>query len=154
PQSVQGQVMVLNPKTDRRIRTPVWAWASLIVTLSSLIGMGQFVTAQDTSCAQRRDEAIDEITQKAAAVRLLAAMGSNTSVDTKVARLTGRLVARDQSEVQAAVTALVTVGASAVPAIIRRMDDRRDMPVRAIAFENRAPDAFEAVRWPAFAKVI
>jgi hypothetical protein len=35
-----------------------------------------------------------------------------------------------------------------------RIDDRRDVPVRVVAFENLFPDAFEAVRQPGFVKVI
>jgi len=83
--------------------------------------------------------------QRTAAARLLAAMETDTPIDTKVARLVDRQVIRDRDQVQAAVTALVMLGPPAVPAIIQRIDDRRNMTVHTATFENRSPDAFEAV---------
>jgi hypothetical protein len=44
------------------------------------------------------------------------------------------------------VTAPTILGQPAVPAIIRRLDDRREMAVQQIVFENRFAGAFEAVR--------
>jgi hypothetical protein len=132
----------------------VCAWTAAVVVSHALIGPVKLVSAQDAQPTKAQDEVRDGITEKAAAARLLAAMGPDTPVDTKVAQLIERLVLRDRAEVQAAVTALVLLGPPAVPAIIRRMDDRRDMPVRAVGFENRAVDAFEGVRWPGFVKVI
>jgi len=38
------------------------------------------------------------------------------------------------------------LGCKAVPAIIKNMDDRRPLPVRYIALENKSPQAFEAIR--------
>ena len=94
------------------------------------------------------------IVQKPAAARLLADMGPDTPIDTKVARLIDRLVLRDRDQVQAAATALIMLGQPAVPSIIRRIDDRRDMPVHALSFENRSPDAFEGVRHYGVEKVV
>lgn len=37
-------------------------------------------------------------------------------------------------------------GCAAVPAIIRRMDDRRVLPDPSISLRNKSPQAFEAVR--------
>jgi hypothetical protein len=81
-------------------------------------------------------------------------MGPDMPIDAKVARLTDRLVLRDRDQVQAAVTALDMLGQPAVPSIIRRIDDRRPMPVGAISFENRFPNAFEAVRHLGVARVV
>lgn len=41
---------------------------------------------------------------------------------------------------------LEALGCPAVPAIIRRMDDRRKLPDPEISLRNKSPDAFEAVR--------
>jgi hypothetical protein len=62
-----------------------------------------------------------------------------------VARLIDRLVINDRAQVQTAVTALVMLGESAVPAIVRRIDDRREMKWKAVSFENTSPDAFEGI---------
>jgi hypothetical protein len=94
------------------------------------------------------------IVQKPAAARLLAEMGPNTPIDTKVARLIDRLVLSDRDQVQAAATALILLGDSAVPSIIRRIDDRRDMPAHGLSFENRSPNAFEGVRHYGVEKVV
>jgi len=110
--------------------------------------------AQDKPSARPTDDPLDTITQKSAAARLLAAMGPSTSIDTKVARLIDRLAKGDHVEVQAAVTALVILGRPAVPAIVRRIDDRRDIKAQSVAFENRFPDAFEAVAQYGVAKVV
>jgi FMN phosphatase YigB (HAD superfamily) len=56
--------------------------------------------------------------------------------------------------VQVPVTALVLLGHPAVPEIIRQVDDRREMLVKVIVFENRHPEAFEAVAQLGVAKVI
>jgi len=92
------------------------------------------------------DVALDDLLQKPAAARLLAAIGPNTPIDMKVSRLIDRLVLRDRGQVQAAATALIMLGAPAVPSIILRMADRRDMPVGSVSFENRSPGAFESER--------
>jgi len=137
----------------RRIIT-VSAWTTSLIVAHTIIGPAQFAPAQNVPPAQTPDERRDDFTEKAAAARLLAAMGPNTPIDTKVARLIDRLVLRDRRQVQAAVTAMIMLGSPAVPAIIGRIDDRRDMPVRVVAIENRFPGAFEAVRQPGFVKVI
>lgn len=41
---------------------------------------------------------------------------------------------------------LEALGCMAVPSIIRRMDDRRKLPISRVSLENKSPDAFEAVR--------
>jgi hypothetical protein len=41
---------------------------------------------------------------------------------------------------------LEALGCQAVPAIIKNMDDRRPLPARYIAFRNKSPQAFEAIR--------
>ncbi len=95
---------------------------------------------------KNQDEGLDHLLQRTAAARLLAAMETDPPIDMKVARLVDRLVIRDRDQVQAAVTALVMLGPPAVPAlIIQRIDDRRNMKVHTATFENRFPDAFEAV---------
>jgi hypothetical protein len=100
-----------------------------------------------------QDPAAD-LVQKKAAQRLLADMGPNMPIDAKVARLIDRLALRDRQQVQAAVTALEMLGQPAVPSMIRRIDDRRPMPVGVIGFENRSPDAFEGVRHIGVARVV
>jgi hypothetical protein len=85
-------------------------------------------------------------TPESAAARLLAEIGEKTPIDTKVGRLVDELVLSDRNRVQMAVTALTMLGQAAVPSIVGRIDDRRSMPVRVVVFENRSPNAFEAVR--------
>jgi hypothetical protein len=125
--------------------------AASLILVSALVAPALLATAQAVPAP---DEGIGAITQRKAAARLLAEMGPNMPIDTKVARLIDRLVLRDRDQVQAAATALTLLGQSAVPAIIRRMDDWRDMMVGAISFENRAVDAFEGVRYLAVGKVV
>ena len=48
----------------------------------------------------------------------------------------------------------MVLGHPAVPEIIRRVDDRGEMLVKVIGFENRPPEAFEAVAQLGVAKVI
>ena len=100
------------------------------------------------------DEELDRIFQRSAAARLLAEMGPNTPVDTKVSRLIERLVLPAPEQVQAAVAGLAMLGPQAVPAMIRRLDDRRDMKVHHVMFENRGPQAFEGIAHYGPAKVI
>jgi hypothetical protein len=101
--------------------------------------------AQGTGAAPSRDEVINTFTQGRAAAQLLAAMEPDLPVETKVRLLIDRLVLPDRKQVQCAVTALVLLGPRAVPEMVRRIDDRRKMVVRVIAFRNHSPDAFEAV---------
>jgi TonB family protein len=49
---------------------------------------------------------------------------------------------------------LESMGCAAVPAIIRRMDDRRNLPEPRISLVNKAPDAFEARRFYGPEKVV
>ena len=73
--------------------------------------------------------------------------GSADPVDDRVALLINRaLGARSQKAQQAAFNEIEKLGCAAVPAIIKRMDDRRPLPVRYIALENKSPQAFEAIR--------
>jgi hypothetical protein len=153
-QFTKGQGMALQSSKVRRRMIALSACTASLIVAHPIIGPAQFAPAQNVPPIETPGELLDAVTKKKAAARLLAAMGSNTPVDTKVARLLDRLVVRDREEVQTAVTALVMLGSSAVPAIIRRIDDRREMPVRNIGFENRSPNSFEAVRWPGFVKVI
>jgi hypothetical protein len=125
--------------------------AATLILIFSLVAPAPFAAAQAVPAP---DDPVGAITQRTAAARLLAEMGPNTPIDAKVARLIDRLVLRDRDQVQAAVTALTMLGQPAVPAIIRWMDDRRDMPARAISFENRAVDAFEGVRHLGVGKVV
>ncbi|WP_210420259.1 hypothetical protein [Aquisphaera giovannonii] len=98
------------------------------------------------------EDGIDQLLQKSAAARLLAEMGPGTPIDAKVARLIDRLSLRDRVHTQAAATALIMLGRPAVPSIVRRMDDRRDVGI--LSFENRSPDAFEGVRHMGLPKVV
>lgn len=41
---------------------------------------------------------------------------------------------------------LEALGCAAVPAIVKRMDDRRNLPDPSISLENKSPDAFEGLR--------
>ena len=42
---------------------------------------------------------------------------------------------------------LEVLGCPAVPAIIRQMDDRRNLPERRISLRNKSPQAFEGMRY-------
>lgn len=123
-----------------------------------ITALGLLLLLASNACAQQPPSAppdpLEMILKKKAAARLLADMGPNMSIDGKVARLIGRLVLRDHDQVQATVTALEMLGQPAVPSMIRRIDDRRPMPVGTISFENRSPDAFEGVRHLGVARVI
>lgn len=91
------------------------------------------------------EELLEPAVYKAAAKRLLTELRPEKSVDAKVARLIDRLVLEDRAQVQTAATALLLLGRPAVPAIIRRIDDRRRMPVGYLSFENTSPRAFEGL---------
>lgn len=65
-------------------------------------------------------------------------------IDTRVAALIEKTVHRD-TEAQA-FQDLESLGCAAVPSIIRRMDDRRKLPVHYIALKNTAAGSFEAFR--------
>jgi hypothetical protein len=130
------------------------AWIALFTLAQPSAGLAQVSRVQDDSRDSAPAEMLDPFTQRKAAGRLLAEMGPNATIDTKVSRLIDRLVLRDHDQVQAAVTALTMLGQPAVPAIIRRIDDRRNMLVQHIAFENRFAGAFEAARQYGAIKVV
>ncbi len=132
-------------------------WTGALIAADTPAGLTQAASPPDgTSRPMTPEEINDSLdsTRRSDATRLLAAMGSNTPIDTKVARLIDRLVLRDPNQVQAAITALTMLGPPAVPSIFRRLDDRRDMPVRGVSFENRGPGSFERVRHHGVEKVI
>jgi hypothetical protein len=127
------------------MRMTIAGWAAALAVIPALVGPSPSAAARQVPAPPGPGDP-DEILLKKTAARLLAEMGPDTPIETKVARLIDRLVLRDRDQVQAAITALTMLGEPAVPAIIRRIDDRRDMPIGGISFENRAVDAFEGVR--------
>jgi hypothetical protein len=146
--------MPLHFRTVRKRMMSVSAWAASLLVAHTIIGLPRVATAQGVPNVPAPDEILENFTKKAAATRLLAEMGAKTPINTKVDRLIDRLVLRDRNQVQAAVTALTMLGQPAVPAIIRRLDDQRDMPAGSIAFENRSANAFEAVAQYGVFKVV
>jgi hypothetical protein len=68
----------------------------------------------------------------------------NATIDKRVAVLIDRMVKADTQE--KAFSQLETLGCAAVPATIRRMDDRRSLPVTRISLRNKGPQAFEGIR--------
>ncbi len=134
--------MSLHSANLRRRMMTVSALSIFVIALEPTIGLAQGTGTKNVPAPER---SLEHLTKKKAAALLLAEIGPNTSTDKKVERLIAELLSSDRNRVQAAVTALTMVGKPAVPAIIRRIDDRRDMRVRVIVFENRSPDAFEAV---------
>src|SRR5262245_55198580 len=56
------------------------------------------------------------------------------------------LSAKSQDQVQAAFESILELGCPAVPEIVDRMDDRRELPVHYIRLTNKSPEAFEAFR--------
>jgi hypothetical protein len=66
------------------------------------------------------------------------------TTDKHVAVLIERMV-KSGTE-QKAFSDLEALGCRAVPAIVRRMDDRRGLPDPRTSLRNNSPDAFEAVR--------
>jgi hypothetical protein len=79
--------------------------------------------------------------KQSAAVRRL----STEEIDPKVANLIERML-NERTE-QEAFEDLEGMGCAAVPAIIKRLDDRRGLPDPGITLINKAPDAFEAKRF-------
>lgn len=69
---------------------------------------------------------------------------ANAKVDQQVAMLIGKMLS-ERTE-RRAFADLEALGCAAVPAIVKRMDDRRRLPVPAISLENKSPDAFEGLR--------
>jgi len=65
-------------------------------------------------------------------------------IDHQVAALIEQMVSK-RTEHQA-FTKLEALGCAAVPAIIIRMDDRRNLPDQRMSLQNKSPDAFEGLR--------
>ena len=130
------------------------AWSGAIIGGHALPGLARSASPPKNTPVSTPNEALDVPNHGSAAARLLDSVGPNTPIETKVTRLIDQLVLGDYEQVQTAVTALTMLGPAAVPAIIRRMDDRRDMPVRGIAFANRSPNSFEGLRHYGVAKVV
>jgi hypothetical protein len=87
------------------------------------------------------------------AMTLLFATGENAAltqavqeplVDKQVALLIEKTLQRKTE--QQAFSDLEALGCAAVPAIIKRMDDRRKLPEPRISLRNKSPDAFEGMR--------
>ena len=70
--------------------------------------------------------------------------GREQSIDRQVAVLIEKMVV-EKTE-QQAFSNLEALGCTAVPAIIKRMDDRRNLPDPSISLRNKSPDAFEGIR--------
>jgi hypothetical protein len=66
------------------------------------------------------------------------------TIDQRVAALIEKMV--NSTTEQQAFSDLEALGCPAVPAIIERMDDRRNLPDRRISLRNKSPEAFEATR--------
>jgi hypothetical protein len=49
---------------------------------------------------------------------------------------------------------LEALGCSAVPAIIKHIDDRRELPDKNISLRNKSPDAFESMRYYGVERVV
>lgn len=129
-------------------------WMQATVTQHSVAGQAPSPPPPAGNPAPPAQDGIEVLTRKSAAARLLSSMKADLSIDAKVAQMIERLVLKDRDQVQAAITALTMLGPPAVPAIVRRIDDRRDMAVGAVAFENKFPGAFEGVRHLGVLKVI
>ena len=77
---------------------------------------------------------------------------SSPKIDKRVAALIERM--SNQKTEQKAFADLESLGCSAVPAIIERMDDRRELPDPNIALRNKSPDAFENQRYYGPKKIV
>jgi hypothetical protein len=73
----------------------------------------------------------------AGATGLLVATSDSADIDEQVARLIEKTL--DASTQAQAFAELEALGCEAVPFIIRRMDDRRPLPIDAISLENKSP---------------
>ena len=56
------------------------------------------------------------------------------------------LAAKSQDELQAAFDSILGLGCRAVPDIVDRMDDRRELPIKYLRLTNDSSQAFEAFR--------
>jgi hypothetical protein len=72
--------------------------------------------------------------------------------DQQVARLIEKMVHKKTEH--KAFADLEALGCAAVPAIIKRMDDRRKLPDPNIVLTNKSPQAFEAQRFYGVEKVV
>ena len=70
--------------------------------------------------------------------------GREQSIDKQVAALVEKTL--DEKTEQQAFSDIEALGCAAVPAIIKRMDDRRNLPDHRISLRNKSPDAFEGMR--------
>jgi hypothetical protein len=101
-----------------------------------------------------RPRRLADVDLKAEIEKTLAELEPVSDIDAKVARLIDRLVLDDWAKVNAAIGALVELGRPAVPAIIRRIDDRRVMKGHVISFINTDSGSFEGFRLYATLDVI
>ena len=69
---------------------------------------------------------------------------SSATVENRVSVLIGKM--SNRSTEQRAFADLEALGCPAVPAIIKRMDDRRNLPDHRISLKNKSPQAFEGLR--------
>lgn len=69
---------------------------------------------------------------------------SSATVENRVSVLIGKML--NSSTEQRAFADLEALGCPAVPAIIKRMDDRRNLPDHRISLKNKSPQAFEGLR--------
>jgi hypothetical protein len=66
------------------------------------------------------------------------------AIGKRVSALIEKTTERDTE--QKAFADLEALGCAAVPAIIERMDDRRNVPERRLSLRNKSPQAFEGIR--------
>lgn len=69
---------------------------------------------------------------------------SSATVEKRVSVLIGKML--NSSTEQRAFADLEALGCPAVPAIIKRMDDRRNLPDHRISLKNKSPQSFEGLR--------
>lgn len=79
-----------------------------------------------------------------AAFPLRCRASQNPTLDKRVGILIDKMLKGDTE--QKAFSDVEALGCDAVPAIIRRMDDRRSLPNPRISLRNKSPNAFEGTR--------
>jgi hypothetical protein len=77
---------------------------------------------------------------------------SSPAIERRVAALIEKMV-KEKSE-QRAFADLEALGCPAVPAIIRRMDDRRELPDKNISLRNKSSNAWENMRYYGVERVV
>jgi hypothetical protein len=77
---------------------------------------------------------------------------SSPATEKRVAELIEKMV-KEKSE-HRAFADLEALGCSAVPAIIKHMDDRRELPDKNISLRNKSPDAWENMRYYGVERVV